>query len=152
MVPARCDRCYYSYKELWIHNEKLGLHPEIDGSKWKPISLRNLPGFMPGNNNIDSSLAGMESRKGRENTFWTSFSQWGLVPLITTCLLFPRGAKPHWSLDRDGVCRVSSWGCFSVTNTETGHPLTYAASSFSSSPTLLWFSVWPNSQSSFFAA
>lgn len=39
--------------------------------KWRPISLKNFPGFKPGNNNEDSSLVGIESREAKETTFWT---------------------------------------------------------------------------------
>lgn len=153
MVPARYDRCYSSCKMFWLHSKNLGPHPEKNEIKWRPSSLKNLPGLMTRNNNIDGDLAAMESRKEKENKFWT-FLQWGLVLLRTNCCLFPRCAKPHLR-ERPGRRRYLQSEFLkvsSVTDTETGHPLTYPAPSSSSSPVLVWFSVWPHFQSSFFAA
>lgn len=135
MVPARYDRCYYSCKMFWLHSENLGPHPEKNGVKWRPSSLKNLPGLMTRNNNIDGSLAAMESRKQKENKSRT-FLQWGIVPLRTNCHLFSRCAKPHLR-ERPGWrrCLQSEFLKMSFCNWHRNWP-----SSDLPSPFLLWFS------------
>lgn len=113
----------------------LGLILKKNGVKWRPSSLKNLPGLMTRNNNIDGSLAAMESRKQKENKSRT-FLQWGIVPLRTNCHLFSRCAKPHLR-ERPGWrrCLQSEFLKMSFCNWHRNWP-----SSDLPSPFLLWFS------------